>query len=169
VGRTIGVFKAYTTRVGYGPFPTELEGSLGEYLRERGSEYGTTTGRARRVGWFDASVARYAVGVNGIDSIALTKLDVLDELEVIRICTGYRSKGEPHDHPMANISHLKHLELEYEDLPGWQQSTTAARQLSDLPSAARGYLDRIAEVAGAPVDWVSVGAERDQTIEPAAW
>jgi adenylosuccinate synthase len=169
VGRTIGVFKAYTTRVGYGPFPTELEGSLGEYLRERGSEYGTTTGRARRVGWFDASVARYAVGVNGIDSIALTKLDVLDELEVIRICTGYRSKGEPHDHPMANISHLKHLELEYEDLPGWQQSTTAARQLSHLPGAARSYLDRIAELAGAPVDWVSVGAERDQTIEPAAW
>ncbi|MGC1183680.1 MAG: adenylosuccinate synthase [Candidatus Dormiibacterota bacterium] len=169
VGRTIGVFKAYTTRVGYGPFPTELEGSLGEYLRERGNEYGTTTGRARRVGWFDACVARYAVGVNGIDSIALTKLDVLDELEVIRICTGYRSKGEPTDHPMANISHLKHLELEYEDLPGWQQSTTAARQLGDLPGAARQYLDRIAAVAGAPVDWVSVGAERDQTIEPAAW
>ncbi|MGC2192318.1 MAG: adenylosuccinate synthase [Candidatus Dormiibacterota bacterium] len=169
VGRTIGVFKAYTTRVGYGPFPTELEGELGEYLRERGAEYGTTTGRARRVGWFDACVARYAVGVNGIDSIALTKLDVLDELEVIRICTGYRSKGEPRDHPMANISHLKHLEPEYQELPGWQSSTREARQLSDLPEPARVYVDRIAELAGAQVDWVSVGAGRDQTIEPSDW
>jgi adenylosuccinate synthase len=169
VGRTIGVFKAYTTRVGYGPFPTELEGPLGEYLRERGNEYGTTTGRARRVGWFDACVARYAVGVNGIDSIALTKVDVLDELEVIRICTGYLSKGEPQDHPMANISHLKHLEPQYEELPGWGQSTRDARQLTDLPEAARRYVNRIAELAGARVDWVSVGAGRDQTIEPSAW
>jgi len=169
VGRTIGVFKAYTTRVGYGPFPTELEDDLGEYLRERGGEYGTTTGRARRVGWFDACVARYAVGVNGIDSIALTKLDVLDELEVIRICTGYRSKGEPQDHPMANISHLKHLEPEYQELPGWQRSTKEARKLADLPDRARRYVDRIAELAGAPVDWVSVGAGRDQTIEPSDW
>ncbi len=169
VGRTVGVFKAYTTRVGYGPFPTELVGELGEYLRERGGEYGTTTGRARRVGWFDACVARYAVGVNGVDSIALTKLDVLDELEVIRICTGYRSKGEPRDHPMANISHLKHLEPEYEELSGWQHSTREARQLADLPEAARRYVDRIAELAGAPVDWVSVGAGRDQTIEPSDW
>jgi adenylosuccinate synthase len=169
VGRTIGVFKAYTTRVGYGPFPTELEGPLGEYLRERGNEYGTTTGRARRVGWFDACVARYAVGVNGIDSIALTKVDVLDELEVIRICTGYLSKGGPQDHPMANISHLKHLEPQYEELPGWGQSTRDARQLTDLPEAARRYVNRIAELAGARVDWVSVGAGRDQTIEPSAW
>ncbi|HVC38868.1 MAG TPA: adenylosuccinate synthase [Candidatus Dormibacteraeota bacterium] len=169
VVRTIGVLKAYTTRVGYGPFPTELEGSLGEYLRERGAEYGTTTGRARRVGWFDACVARYAVAVNGIDSIALTKLDVLDELEVIRICTGYRSKGEPQDHPMANISHLKHLEPEYVELPGWQSTTTEARQLSELPAPARRYIERIAELAGAPVDWVSVGPGREQTIEPAAW
>ena len=103
VDRTIGVFKAYTTRVGYGPFPTELEDDLGEYLRERGNEYGTTTGRARRVGWFDACVARYAVAVNGIDSIALTKLDVLDELEVIRICTNYSSKGEPQDLSLIHI------------------------------------------------------------------
>ncbi|MGH7666539.1 MAG: adenylosuccinate synthase [Candidatus Dormibacteria bacterium] len=169
VARTIGVFKAYSTRVGYGPFPTELEGTLGEYLRERGVEYGTTTGRARRVGWFDACVAAYAVGVNGIDSIALTKLDVLDELEVIRICTGYRSKGEPHDHPMANISHLKHLEPIYQELPGWRSSTTSARHLGDLPGAARAYLERIAELAGAPVDWVSVGPGREQTIEPANW
>jgi adenylosuccinate synthase len=169
VTRTIGVFKAYTTRVGYGPFPTELEGQLGEYLRERGSEYGTTTGRPRRVGWFDACVARYAVGVNGIDSIALTKLDVLDELKAVRICTGYISKGQPQDHPMANISHLKHLEPQYQELPGWCRSTRDARQLADLPPQARSYLERIAELAGAQVDWVSVGASRDQTIEPSAW
>jgi adenylosuccinate synthase len=169
VGRTIGVFKAYTTRVGYGPFPTELDDDLGDYLRERGGEYGTTTGRARRVGWFDACVARYAVAVNGIDSIALTKLDVLDELEVIRICTNYSSKGEPQDHPMANISHLKHVEPEYEELTGWGRSTKDARRLADLPEEARCYLGRVAELCGAKVDWVSVGAGRDQTIEPSDW
>ncbi|MGH7608574.1 MAG: adenylosuccinate synthase [Candidatus Dormibacteria bacterium] len=169
VTRTVGVFKAYTTRVGYGPFPSELLDPLGEYLRERGAEYGTTTGRPRRVGWFDAAVARYSVGVNGIDSIALTKLDVLDELEVVRICTGYRSKGEPRDHPMANISHLKHLQAEYEELPGWGCSTREARALGELPAPARRYLERISELSGAPVDWVSVGAGREQTIEPGAW
>ncbi len=164
VTATVGVFKAYTTRVGYGPFPTELEDELGEYLRERGAEYGTTTGRARRVGWFDGPVASYAVGVNGIDSIALTKLDVLDEMEVVRICTGYLSKGEAHDHPMANISHLKHLEPVYEELPGWGCSTREARSYADLPELAQRYVARIEEVAGACVDVISVGPERDQTI-----
>jgi adenylosuccinate synthase len=164
VSATLGVFKAYTTRVGYGPFPTEQEDALGEYLRERGSEYGTTTGRPRRVGWFDANIARYSVGVNGIDSIALTKLDVLDELPVVRVCKGYLSKGEATDHPMANISHLKHLEPVYEDLPGWECSTRGARRYQDLPAAAQRYVERIAELAGASVDLVSVGPERDQTI-----
>ncbi len=165
VHRTVGVFKAYATRVGYGPFPTELDGPVGDQLQELGAEFGTTTGRRRRVGWFDGPVARYSVAVNGIDSLALTKLDVLDELEVVRVCTGYRSKGEPHDHPMANISHLKHLEPEYEDLPGWQASTREARDFSCLPENARRYIARIEELSGAPVDWVSVGPERDQTIE----
>ncbi|MGH7611699.1 MAG: adenylosuccinate synthase [Candidatus Dormibacteria bacterium] len=169
VTRTLGVFKAYTTRVGYGPFPTELQDQLGEYLRERGGEYGTTTGRPRRVGWFDAAVARYSVAVNGIDSIALTKLDVLDELEEVRICTGYLSKGEPQDHPMANISHLKHVEPQYEVLPGWCRSTRAARRLEELPQLARRYVDRVGELIGAPAHWVSVGPDRDQTIEPKAW
>jgi len=164
VTTTLGVFKAYTTRVGYGPLPTELEGSRGEYLRELGSEYGTTTGRPRRVGWFDAVVARYAVGVNGIDSIALTKLDVLDEFEQLRICTGYLSKGGIQDHPMANISHLKHLEPVYEELPGWGCSTRDARQFEDLPEAARAYVARIEDLAGARVDLISVGPGRDQTI-----
>jgi adenylosuccinate synthase len=164
VTATVGVFKAYTTRVGYGPFPTELDDTQGDYLRQRGVEYGTNTGRARRVGWFDGPVARYAVGVNGIDSLALTKLDVLDELEVVKICTGYISKGEPHDHPMANISHLKHLEPIYEELPGWLSSTTNARAFDELPEAARRYVNRLEEVAGAPVDLISVGPDRDQTI-----
>ena len=164
VTSTVGVFKAYTTRVGYGPFPTELEGELAEYLRERGVEYGTTTGRPRRVGWFDVPVARYAVGVNGIDSLAITKLDVLDELEQVRICTGYRSKGREEDHPMANISHLKHLECEYLELPGWRTSTREARSWGALPPEARAYLERISELVGAPVGLVSVGPERDQTV-----
>ncbi len=164
VTSTVGVFKAYTTRVGYGPFPTELEGELAEYLRERGVEYGTTTGRPRRVGWFDVPVARYAVGVNGIDSLAITKLDVLDELERVRICLGYRSKGREEDHPMANISHLKHLECEYLDLPGWRASTREARSWGELPPQARAYLERISELVGTPVGLVSVGPERDQTV-----
>ncbi len=164
VSTTLGIFKAYTTRVGYGPFPTELGGTQGEYLRERGSEYGTTTGRPRRVGWFDAAVARYSVGVNGIDSIALTKLDVLDELEVVRVCTGYVSKGRREDHPMANISHLKHLEPQYEEMPGWRCSTRQARRLEDLPKAAAAYVERLGELAGAPVDLISVGPSHEETI-----
>jgi len=117
VAKTVGVFKAYTTRVGYGPFPTELVDSLGERIREVGSEFGTTTGRARRVGWFDAAMARYAIATNGIDSMVMTKVDVLDEVDPIKICTGYAHKGEVWDHPMANISHLKHAQPVYEELP----------------------------------------------------
>ncbi|MEO6797230.1 MAG: adenylosuccinate synthase [Candidatus Dormibacter sp.] len=164
VDLTIGVFKAYTTRVGYGPLPTELLDALGEQMREIGVEYGTTTGRARRVGWFDAAVARYSVALNGIGSIALTKLDVLDQFDPIRICTGYRSKGELLSYPMSNISHLKHCEPVYEALPGWRTPTTDARRPEDLPAAARRYIERLAEVSGAPVDIVSVGPARDQTI-----
>ena len=164
VDLTMGVFKAYTTRVGYGPMPTELTDALGEQLRKVGREYGTTTGRARRVGWFDAVVARYSVALNGIGSIALTKLDVLDELDPIRICTGYISKGERHEYPMSNISHLKHCEPVYETLPGWRSSTAGIRRAEDLPKATRRYLDRLSELSGATIDIVSVGASRDQTI-----
>jgi adenylosuccinate synthase len=164
VDLTIGVFKAYTTRVGYGPLPTELLDALGEQIRATGVEYGTTTGRARRVGWFDAAVARYSVALNGIRSIALTKLDVLDSFDPIRICTGYRSKGEILAYPMSNISHLKHCEPVYEELPGWGSATTDIRRPQDLPGAARRYIDRLGELCGAPVDIVSVGPARDQTI-----
>jgi len=164
ITRTVAVFKAYTTRVGYGPFPTELADSLGEYIRERGAEFGTTTGRARRVGWFDGTVARYAVNTNGIESIVLTKLDVLDELETIRLCTGYVSKGEPWDHPMANISHLKHCEPQYREMPGWKASTRNCRRFEDLPREAQDYVKAVAGVCGAPVDVISVGPDREQTI-----
>ncbi|HET9849746.1 MAG TPA: adenylosuccinate synthase [Candidatus Dormibacteraeota bacterium] len=164
VDLTMGVFKAYTTRVGYGPMPTELADDLGKQIREIGKEYGTTTGRARRVGWFDAVVGRYSVALNGIGSIALTKLDVLDEFDPIRICTGYISKGELHEYPMSNISHLKHCEPVYETLPGWRSSIAGIRRPEDLPKAARRYIDRLSELCGAAIDIVSVGAARDQAI-----
>jgi adenylosuccinate synthase len=164
VDLTMGVFKAYTTRVGYGPMPTELTDALGEQIREIGVEYGTTTGRPRRVGWFDAVVARYSVALNGIGSIALTKLDVLGEFDPIRICTGYLNKGELVSFPMSNISHLKHAEPVYETLPGWRSSIADVRRPEDLPKAARRYIDRLAELSGAPIDIVSVGPSRDQTI-----
>ena len=164
VDSTIGVYKAFSTRVGYGPMPTELLDATGDRIREVGKEYGTTTGRARRVGWFDAVVARYTVALNGIGSIALTKLDVLDGVDPIRICTAYRSKGVLHDHPMSNISHFKHCEPVYEELSGWQASTRAARRALDLPDAARRYIARVAELSGAPVDIVSVGPGREETL-----
>jgi adenylosuccinate synthase len=164
VDKTVGVFKAYTTRVGYGPFPTELTDALGDKIREIGSEYGTTTGRARRVGWFDAAVGRYAVNTNGIDSIVLTKVDVLDSLDTIKICTDYKSKGEFWDHPMSNISHLKHADGVYEEMPGWQTSTRDCRVYEDLPPACRAFVDRIGELCGAPVDVVSVGPDREHTL-----
>jgi len=164
VDLTMGVFKAYITRVGYGPMPTELNDALGEQIREIGVEYGTTTGRARRVGWFDAAVARYSVALNGVGSIALTKLDVLGEFDPIRICTGYLNKGELQSFPMSNISHLKHAEPVYETLPGWRSSIADVRHPDDLPKAARRYIDRLSELSGAPIDIVSVGPSRDQTI-----
>jgi adenylosuccinate synthase len=119
-----------------------------------GAEFGTTTGRARRVGWFDAAVARYAVDTNGIDSIVLTKVDVLDEVPTLRICTGYLWRGEFWDHPMANISHLKHCEPVYEEMPGWMAPTRECR----------AYIERLAELAGAEVDVVSVGPDREHTL-----
>jgi adenylosuccinate synthase len=161
---TLGVFKAYTSRVGYGPMPTELLGVEGDRLRELGAEFGTTTGRARRVGWFDGVVANYSTLINGVDSVALTKLDVLSEYETIKICTGYFHKGELHRHPMSNISHLKHAEPVYEEMPGWGASIADVKKWEDLPDACQRYVERLAEVIGAPCDIISVGPSRDQTI-----
>ena len=164
VDMTLGVFKAYTSRVGYGPMPTELLGVEGDLLRELGAEFGTTTGRARRVGWFDGVVANYSALINGVDSVALTKLDILSDYETMKICTGYFHKGELHRHPMSNISHLKHAEPVYEEMPGWGTSIADVKQWEDLPEACQSYVERLAEVIGAPCDIISVGASRDQTI-----
>src|SRR5438067_4777980 len=164
IDQTLAVVKAYTTRVGYGPFPTELANSTGDAIRERGHEFGTVTGRARRVGWFDAAVARYAVRVNGAGAVALMKLDVLDEMENLKICTGYRFRGNVHDHPMANISHLKHCEPIYEEMPGWNTEIGAARKWEELPKACRDYVERVAELCGAPVTMIGVGPRRDQFV-----
>jgi adenylosuccinate synthase len=161
---TVLVLKAYTTRVGYGPMPTELEDRTGELVREWGREFGTVTGRPRRVGWFDGAVARYAAKLNGAGAIALTKLDVLDELDQIGISTGYEFRGERHDHPMANISWLKHCTPVVEKLPGWQRPIGECRRWEDLPENCRRYVERIEEICDAPVRLIGLGPRRDQFI-----
>lgn len=164
VDRTVVVCKAYTTRVGYGPFPTELTDHLGDAIRERGREFGTVTGRARRVGWFDGAISRYAVRVNGASSIALTKLDVLEETPQLQVCVGYDFRGKFHDHPMANISHLKHCEPRYETMPGWEEPIGDCRTWEDLPGKCRAYVERLEELCGARIDLIGVGPRRDQFV-----
>jgi adenylosuccinate synthase len=161
----LGVVKAYTTRVGNGPLPTEFDGSLGDRVRQLGNEFGATTGRPRRCGWFDAVVVRYAVRLNGLSGLAVTKLDVLDTLEQLSICTGYRSRGEHIDVFPADIAALDDLQAEYETFAGWKTVTGEARRLADLPIAARRYLERIESLVEAPIRYVSVGTRRDQIIE----
>ncbi|HLH21435.1 MAG TPA: adenylosuccinate synthase [Chloroflexota bacterium] len=160
----IGVFKAYCTRVGAGPFPTELHDDLGDQIRERAQEYGTTTGRPRRCGWFDAVAGRHAVQVNGFDSIALTRLDILDPFERLRICTAYELDGERIDYFSSMPSVLERCRPIYEDLPGWQTSIEGCTRYEELPAAARTYVERLEALLGAPADLISVGAEREQTI-----
>jgi adenylosuccinate synthase len=160
----IGVAKAYCTRVGTGPFPTEDRGASGEGLRERGGEYGATTGRPRRCGWFDTVAVRYAVRVNGFDTLALTKLDVLDTLDEIPVCTGYRFEGrELHELP-SDVMVLEACQPVYETLPGWKASTSGLRDWKSLPDAARRYVDRLAELVGTEIGIVSTGPDREQTI-----
>jgi adenylosuccinate synthase len=161
----LGVVKAYTTRVGNGPLPTEFEPVLGERVRQLGNEFGATTGRPRRCGWFDAVVVRYAARVNGLTGLAVTKLDVLDTLDRLGICNGYRSGGAHYDEFPADITTLDDLEPEYEWFDGWQESIADVRRLADLPKAARRYLDRIRELVETPIRFVSVGTRRDQIIE----
>lgn len=160
----VGVVKAYTTRVGEGPLPTELPSPMQEKVRELGGEFGATTGRPRRCGWFDAVVVRYAARVNGLTGLAVTKLDVLDTLDEIQVATGYRVGGEIlHDFP-ADLGLLAEAEPVYETMPGWQSSTADARQWEDLPERAQAYLSRIEELTGVPIWYVSVGTRRDQII-----
>ena len=164
IDRVIGVAKAYTTRVGEGPFPTELHGTMGELLCDRGAEFGTTTGRKRRCGWFDAVIGRYAVRINGLDCLAITKLDVLDELEEINICVAYEVDGATcHDFP-SNSRKFARCQPIYKTVPGWKQSTADCRSLKDLPQPALDYLKVLAELMEVPIAIVSLGASRDQTI-----
>jgi adenylosuccinate synthase len=164
IDRVLGVVKAYTTRVGEGPFPTELTGDLGARLRESGSEYGAVTGRPRRCGWYDAVAARYAARVNGLDGLALTKLDVLDGLERLQICTAYRCGGRTLTEFPADLGQLAQCEPIYETMPGWSAPTRGARRFGDLPARARDYIARLEEVSGVAAAIVSTGSERDDTI-----
>jgi adenylosuccinate synthase len=159
----LGIAKAYTTRVGTGPLPTQLGGSLEDAVRKKGHEFGSSTGRPRRCGWFDATVVRYSVRVNGFDSIALTKLDVLDDLPEIKICTGYRSGGVTLEDFPADVSILDSCEPIYETLPGWRQSTAGIRDFQALPLAARRYVDRLSELVGSEIGIVSTGPDREDT------
>jgi adenylosuccinate synthase len=160
----LGVAKAYCTRVGTGPFPTEQKGKEADALRERGREYGATTGRPRRCGWFDAVAVRYAVRVNGFDTLAITKLDVLDELETIPVCTGYRFEGATFAEMPADTSVLEACEPVYERLAGWKTSTAGVRDWAALPDNARRYVEQLEKLVGAEIGLVSTGPDRDQTI-----
>jgi adenylosuccinate synthase len=160
----VGIVKAYTTRVGSGPFPTELHDDLGKKLRQDGDEFGATTGRPRRCGWFDAVVVRHAVRLNGMSGLALTKIDVLTGFDTIRVCTGYEFTGQRLADFPASSAVLRAIRPIYEEWPGWKEPLNKARSMSDLPANARAYIRRLEEVTGAPMTMISVGAGRDETI-----
>jgi adenylosuccinate synthase len=164
VGSVLGVAKAYTTRVGEGPLPTELTGPMGDRLREGGKEFGAVTGRPRRCGWYDAVAVRYAARINGIDALAITKLDVLDGLDEISVCTGYRSGGVVLTEFPGDVAQLASCEPVYESLPGWRTPTSGVRRYDDLPPEARRYISRLEEVSGVPAAIVSTGSAREDTI-----
>lgn len=164
IDRVVGVIKAYTTRVGEGPFPTELLDETGEKMRANGHEFGTTTGRPRRCGWFDAVIARYAVRVSGISDFAVTKLDVLTGFDTLKICVGYRVGGEIIREFPQSQKNFKQSQPVYEEMPGWQEDLTLARSFKDLPEAAQNYILRIEELTGVPATLVAIGPGREQTI-----
>jgi adenylosuccinate synthase len=159
----LGITKAYTTRVGSGPFPTELFDEVGAHLAKQGHEFGATTGRARRCGWFDAVILRRAIDVNSISGICLTKLDVLDGLETINICVGYKDAQGNAVAPTDADSYVG-LQPVYEEVPGWTESTVGAKTLEELPANARAYIKRVEELIGAPIDIISTGPDRNETI-----
>jgi len=160
-----GVFKAYTTRVGTGPLPTELTDSTGEHIRDLAQEFGTTTGRPRRVGWFDAVAAKYSALINGYTSAVLTRLDVLDGFETVRICTHYLNEdGEKTDDFPGGVAALGKARPVFEEMPGWDRPTASVQCYEDLPRAARNYVERIQELIGCPIDIISTGPHRDETV-----
>ncbi|OXM14486.1 adenylosuccinate synthase [Paenibacillus herberti] len=163
IQQVIGVAKAYTTRVGDGPFPTELHNAIGDQIRETGHEYGTVTGRPRRVGWFDTVVVRHARRVSGITGLSLNSLDVMSGLETVKICTGYKLRDEVIEHYPASLKLLSECEAVYEELPGWSEDISGAKTLDDLPENTRRYVERVSELTGIPIAIFSVGRNREQT------
>ncbi len=164
IDHVIGVYKAYTTRVGEGAFPTELHGEIGEVLRQRGAEFGTTTGRPRRTGWFDAVQAKWTARLNGVTEVALTKFDILDTLETIDICTGYLLDGEPITVPPARIEDYARVESVFETLAGWRTDTSQTASYDELPKAAQCYVSKIEELMERPVKWLGTGPHRQQLL-----
>lgn len=164
IGRVVAALKAYTTRVGEGPFPTEFDKTMNERIRSKGQEFGATTGRPRRCGWFDALLARYALTINGATQLAIMKLDVLDELEEIKIATAYKYKGKVYKDYSHDLDVLAHAKPVYEKWPGWRSSTQKIRQYNKLPLAARRYIERLQELLGVPIKYISVGSKRDEII-----
>jgi adenylosuccinate synthase len=164
IQKVIGVVKAYSTRVGGGPFPTELDNEIGQHIRDLGNEYGTVTRRPRRCGWFDAVAVRYTARLSGVDALAVMLLDVLSQLPEISVCTAYELNGDRFQHFPSHVDDLRRVRPVLETLPGWQKDITGARKLAELPTAARRYLDRISELISRPVEVVSIGPDRAQTI-----
>jgi adenylosuccinate synthase len=164
ITKVLGVCKAYTTRVGGGPFPTELKDDMGNKIRELGREYGTTTGRPRRCGWFDAVAVRYTSRLSGVDAISLMMMDVLSQLPEVKVCTAYEIDGERTTQFPSHVDDLRKVVPVYETVPGWQTDVTKVREIADLPTGARKYIDRISELVGKPVEVVSVGPDRAQTM-----
>ena len=164
IGTVLGVAKCYTTRVGEGPLPTELTDAIGDRLRETGQEFGASTGRPRRCGWYDAVAVRYAVRLNGLDALALTKLDVLDGLDELQICTAYTCKGQTITEVPGDVAQLAACKPVYESFPGWKGSTKGVKRYEDLPEGARRYLARLEELTGVPAAIVSTGSDREETI-----
>lgn len=160
----VGVVKAYTTRVGAGPFPAEQLNEVGEYLRNTGHEFGTVTGRPRRCGWLDTAVVKYAAMLNSLDYLAITRLDILDDLDTIKICTGYKYQGQILKEYPASLDVLENVEPIYEEMPGWKADISKCKSYDELPEAARHYVERISELTGVPLGIVSVGPNRSQTI-----
>jgi len=165
INRVIGVAKAYTTRVGEGPFPTELQDEIGEKIRQKGGEYGATTGRPRRCGWFDAVVVNHSIRLNGIWEMVITKLDVLNDFDTIKVCVGYRADGKIYYHVPSNLETLKRSEPIYEELEGWKTEIKGAKSFKDLPTKAKRYVKRIEKLIGTKTMMISVGSERNETIE----
>jgi adenylosuccinate synthase len=164
IDSVVGIAKAYTTRVGEGPFPTELHDALGEKIRQKGQEFGATTGRPRRCGWFDAVVVKHAVRVNGIQGIVITKMDVLNDLDKIKVCVGYRLNGKMIDYVPSNVEIFQSVEAVYEELEGWKTEIKGTKSLLDLPANAQRYLRRVEELIGTKIVMVSVGSERNETL-----